>query len=210
MDHCNVLYSIYRISNVPYSTVKKYVPYWPYWRYFQQSTGDCRRQYNEIYFRELFLAAHFSRKFEKPSDKVPTVHFLLCDYRTFRNRNLPRLVHTSKIVLYSIYVIMYVRGNSIGTDRTTDRTTGRPDGRTPFKSFFLPECRKNSPHTPTFSFLVSACTYYFYHFSCTSSDSIYTIDIPPRLRNLHNHFLCAIPFKLLLFIYLSRFFGEIR
>ncbi len=52
---------------------------------------------NEIYFRELFLAAHFSRKFEKPSDKVLTVHFLLCDdkYCTFRNRNLPRLVHTS-------------------------------------------------------------------------------------------------------------------
>jgi hypothetical protein len=69
---------------------------------------------------------------------------------------------------------------------------------------------KNSPHTPTFSFLVSACTYYFYHFSCTLSDSIYTIDIPPRLRNLHNHFLCAIPFKLLLLIYLSRFLGEIR
>ncbi len=35
----------------------------------------CRRQYNEIYFCELFLAAHFSRKFEKPADKVPTVHF---------------------------------------------------------------------------------------------------------------------------------------
>ena len=69
---------------------------------------------------------------------------------------------------------------------------------------------KISPHTPTYSFLVSACTYYFYHFSCTSSDSIYTIDIPPRLRNLHNHFLCAIPFTLLLFIYLSRFLGEIR
>ncbi len=45
-----------------------------------QTTGICRRQYNKIYFRELFLAAHFSRKFEKPSDKkVPTVHFLLCD-----------------------------------------------------------------------------------------------------------------------------------
>jgi hypothetical protein len=39
-----------------------------------------RRQYNGIYFRELFLAAHyFSRKFEEPSDKVPTVHFWLCD-----------------------------------------------------------------------------------------------------------------------------------
>ncbi len=35
--------------------------------------------YNEIYFCKLFLAADFSRKFEKPSDKVPTVHFLLCD-----------------------------------------------------------------------------------------------------------------------------------
>ncbi len=39
----------------------------------------CRRQYNKIYFRESFLAAHFSRKLEKPSDMVPTVHFLLCD-----------------------------------------------------------------------------------------------------------------------------------
>ncbi len=44
-----------------------------------QMAGLCRRQYNEICFRELFLVAHFSRKFEKPSDKVPTVHFLLCD-----------------------------------------------------------------------------------------------------------------------------------
>ena len=46
-----------------------------------QNNPSCvyRRQYNEIYFCELFLAAHFSRKFEKPSDKVPTVHFLLCD-----------------------------------------------------------------------------------------------------------------------------------
>ncbi len=39
----------------------------------------CRCQYNKIYFRELFLAAHFSQKFKKPSDMVPTVHFLLCD-----------------------------------------------------------------------------------------------------------------------------------
>ncbi len=30
-------------------------------------------------FHELFLAADFSRKFEKPSDKVQTVHFLLCN-----------------------------------------------------------------------------------------------------------------------------------
>ena len=69
---------------------------------------------------------------------------------------------------------------------------------------------KNSPHTPTYSFLVSPCTYYFNHFSCIPLDSIYTIDIPPRVRNLHNRFLFAIPFKLLLLIYLSRFFGEIR
>jgi hypothetical protein len=73
----------------------------------------CRRQYNEIYFHELFLAAHLSQKFEKPSDKVPTVHFLLCD----------DIVHfatylLSKIVLYSIYVIMYVHGNQF--TRTTD------------------------------------------------------------------------------------------
>ncbi len=39
----------------------------------------CRRQSSEIYFCELFLAAHFSQQFEKPSEKVPTVHFLLCD-----------------------------------------------------------------------------------------------------------------------------------
>ncbi len=135
MDHCNVLYSIYRISNVPYSTVKKYVPYWPYWLSLQTSVW-----YNEIYVRELFLAAHFSRKFEKPSDKVPNGSFFtLRRYHStlFRNRNLPRLVHTSKIVLYSIYVIIYVRGNSIGTDDRPDQT--RPDqtgpDQKPFKSF---------------------------------------------------------------------------
>ncbi len=64
---------------------------------------------------------------------------------------------------------------------------------------------ENSPHTSTYSFSVSACNYYFDHFCCTSPDSIYTIDIPPRIRKLHNHFLYAIPFKLLLFIYLSCF-----
>ncbi len=63
----------------------------------------CRCQYNDIYFCELFLVAHFSRKFEKPSDKVPTVHFQLCDND---------IVHfttylLSKMVLYSIYVIIY-------------------------------------------------------------------------------------------------------
>ncbi len=49
-----------------------------------QNDPSCvrRRHYNEIYVRELFLAAHFSQKFKKPSDKVPTVHFftyVLCD-----------------------------------------------------------------------------------------------------------------------------------
>ena len=39
----------------------------------------CRRQYKKNYFCKLFLAALFSRKFEKHSDKVQTVHFLLCD-----------------------------------------------------------------------------------------------------------------------------------
>ena len=39
---------------------------------------------------------------------------------------------------------------------------------------------KNSPHTSTYSFSVSPCTYYFDHIYCTSPDSIYTIDIPPR------------------------------
>ena len=92
----------------------------------------CRRQYNKIYFCELFLAAHFSRKFEKPSDKVPTVHFLLCD----------DIVHfatylLSKIVLYSIYVIMYVHGNQLTqTDHGPQTTDHR---RTHFKSLLLPD-----------------------------------------------------------------------
>ena len=42
-----------------------------------QMTGICRRQYNEIYFRELFLAAHFSRKFEKPSDIIHFATYLV-------------------------------------------------------------------------------------------------------------------------------------
>ncbi len=63
----------------------------------------CRHQYNEIYFRKLFLDAHFSQKFKNPSEKVPMVHFLLCD----------TILHPSKIVLYSIYVIMYVHGNQL-------------------------------------------------------------------------------------------------
>jgi hypothetical protein len=78
--------------------------------------------YNKIYFCELFLAAHFSRKSEKPSDKVPTVHFLLCD----------DIVHfatylLSKIVLYSIYVIMYVHGNQL--TQTTDHRPRTTDHR---------------------------------------------------------------------------------
>jgi hypothetical protein len=60
------------------------------------------------------------------------------------------------------------------------------------------------------------CTFRFPHVLTTLTTFtvllriLYTIDIPPRLRKLHNHFLFDIPFKLLLFIYLSRFFGEIR
>ncbi len=89
-------------------------------------TWVCRRQYNEIYFHELFLAAHFSRKFEKPSDKVPTVHFLLCD-DIVHFATATSLVHTSKIVLYSIYVIMYIRGNQL--TQTTDDDDDDDDGQ---------------------------------------------------------------------------------
>jgi hypothetical protein len=49
---------------------------------------------------------------------------------------------------------------------------------------------KNSPHTPTFSFLVSACTYYFYHFSCTSSDSIYYRHTPTSKEFAQPLFVC--------------------
>ena len=90
----------------------------------------CRRHYNENYFCELFLVAHFSQKFAKPSDKVPMVHFYvrtLQQYCTFHN--LP-----SKIVLYSIYVIMYVHGNQLL--QTTDHG---PQTTTHFKSFLLPD-----------------------------------------------------------------------
>jgi hypothetical protein len=68
---------------------------------------------------------------------------------------------------------------------------------------------KNSPHTSTYSFLVSPCSYYFNHFKFTSPDSIYTIDVPPRIRKLHNHFLYTLSFSILLFLYLSRLFCEI-
>jgi hypothetical protein len=84
----------------------------------------CRCQYNKIYFRELFLAAHFSRKFEKPSDKrfrgfifsLQTI-----SYHTFHN--LPSI-----IVLYSIYVIMYAHGNQLTwtTDHGPQTTDHRP------------------------------------------------------------------------------------
>ena len=77
----------------------------------------CRCQYNEIYFCELFRAAHFSQKIKQPSEKVPTVHFLLCN----------TISQPSKIALYSIYVIMYVHGNQLTWTsdigrRTTDDT----------------------------------------------------------------------------------------
>ncbi len=63
----------------------------------------CRCQYNDIYFRELFLAAHFSRKFEKPSDKVPTVHFKLYD-----NDIVPFTTYGTYLVKW--YVLLQVRG----------------------------------------------------------------------------------------------------
>ena len=95
----------------------------------------CRRQYKEIYFHELFLVAHFSQKFEKPSDKVPTVHFLLCD----------DIVHFA-----TASTVQYLRNNvrtweSIDTDhrpQTTDhrpQTTDHRPQTTHFKSFLLLE-----------------------------------------------------------------------
>jgi hypothetical protein len=65
--------------------------------------------------------------------------------------------------------------------------------------------RKNSPHTSTYSFLVSPCSYYLNHVYFTSPDSIYTIDIPPLIRKLHNHFLYTLSLKYFLLFYLSRF-----
>ncbi len=76
-----------------------------------------RHQYNKVYFRELFLAAYFSRKFGKPSD-IRFQQFIFFSLRHHTFRNLP-----SKIVLYSIYVIMYVHGNQL--TRTTDDDNGR-------------------------------------------------------------------------------------
>ncbi len=79
---------------------------------------------------KFIFASYFSRPISLENSRntlirFRTVHFLLCDdivcSTLFPNRNLPRLVHTSKIVLYSIYVIMYVHGNSIGTDNQTSR-----------------------------------------------------------------------------------------
>jgi hypothetical protein len=61
----------------------------------------CRRQYNKF-----ILASYFSRpiSLENSRNLLIRSFFTLRRYRTFRN--LP-----SKIVLYSIYIIMYVHGN---------------------------------------------------------------------------------------------------
>ena len=105
--------SILVVGRVSYCQEVPYVlPYWPYWRYFQQSPSIlvsrndpscvCRCQYNYIYFRELFLAAHFSRKFEKPSYGSEG------SFLTLRTNDIVHFATylLSKIVLYIIYVII--------------------------------------------------------------------------------------------------------
>ena len=64
-----------------------------------------RRQYStpKIYFLELFLAAKFSQKYKKPSEKVPTEHFLICDTIISQPSNM--------YILYIIYVILYSKKN---------------------------------------------------------------------------------------------------
>jgi hypothetical protein len=79
-------------------------------------------------FSRVISRGPFLSKSEENSEKVLTVHFFLCKrYHTFRN--LP-----SKIVLYSIYAIMYVRGNQL-----TQPTDHRPqtDGHTLNLSYYL-------------------------------------------------------------------------
>ncbi len=140
--------SILVVGRVSYCQEVPYVlPYWPYWRYFQQSLSIlvsqndpscvCRCQYNYIYFRELFLVAHFSRKFEKPSYGSEGSFF------TLRTNNIVHFATylLSKIVLYIIYVIIctYMGINWHGP-RTTDHGPQTTDHRrTHFKSFLLPE-----------------------------------------------------------------------
>jgi len=83
----------------------------------------CRCQYNYIYFRELFLAAHFSRKFEKPSYGSEG------SFLTLRTNDIVHFATylLSKIVLYIIYVIICTyMGINWHRPRTTDdrrRTT---------------------------------------------------------------------------------------
>ena len=68
---------------------------------------------------------------------------------------------------------------------------------------------KNSPHTSTYSFLVSPHFHYYFPFQFTSPDSIYTIDIPPCIRKLHNHLLYILSLKYYFFLPFL-FFCEIR
>jgi hypothetical protein len=104
--------SIPVVGRVSYCQEVPYVlPYWPYWGYFQQSSSIlvsrndpscvCRCQYN-FFFRELFLAAHFSRKFEKPSYGSEG------SFLTLRTNDIVHFATylLSKIVLYIIYVII--------------------------------------------------------------------------------------------------------
>ena len=93
----------------------------------------CRCQYNYIYFRELFLAAHFSRKFEKPSYGSEG------SFLTLRTNDIVHFATylLSKIVLYSIYVIMYVHGNQLTQTDNGPRTTDHGRRHTLNLYFFL-------------------------------------------------------------------------
>ncbi len=120
-DHTDKTF-VYTVNSLPMILVSRNNP-----------SFVCRCQYNEIYFCELFLTAHFSRisrKFEKPSDKVPTVHFLLSN----------DIAHFATYLIvkqysYSIYVIMYVHGNQL--TQTTDN--GQQRRHTLNLSYYLTE-----------------------------------------------------------------------
>ena len=97
----------------------------------------------DVSTRKYIFVSYFSRPISLENSrnlligKVPMVQFLLCDrqYYVHFATYLP-----SKIVLYSIYVIMYARGNQL--TQTTDhgpRTTDHGPQTTHFKSFLLPD-----------------------------------------------------------------------
>ena len=59
---------------------------------------------------------------------------------------------------------------------------------------------------PPHSFSVFTYFYYFCHFQFTSPDSIYTLNIPPRIRKLHNHFFYTLSLKYYFFFTFLVFF----